>query len=36
VCVVETRYENGEKKSRAALRDQILCQTLKGIMLIYR
>jgi len=27
VCVVVTRYENGETKSRAALRDQILCQT---------
>ena len=27
VCVVVTRNENGEMKSRAALRDQILCQT---------
>ena len=27
VCVVVTRYGNGETKSRAALRDQILCHT---------
>jgi len=27
VCVVVTRYETGEMKSRAALRNQILCQT---------
>jgi len=27
VCVLVTRYENGETKSRAALRDQILCET---------
>ena len=27
VCVVETRYENGETKSRAAFRYKILCRT---------
>ena len=27
MCVLVTRYENGETKSRAALRDQILCET---------
>jgi len=27
VCVLVMRYENGETKSRAALRDQILCET---------
>ena len=27
VCVVVTRYENGETKSRAALRDQVLRRT---------
>ena len=26
MCVLVTRYENGETKSRAALRDQILCE----------
>ena len=27
VCVLVTRYENGETKSRAGLCDQILCET---------
>jgi len=36
VCVVVTRYENGETKSRAALRDQSLCQLNENVTETYK